>query len=427
MALIDLILNALDPTKQTTPPYVPGPAQSPSVFAGSPFPVNPNPRSIPQSAPTPRLEPVSVPERDIKMSDPQVQRILAMTQAPQLRSVSGGPTSGRGAVQQPGLLSRLGRGVIDYLSDPINRKQLAIGFNAMRFNPDANLAQSLQSQIETEQGMRLLRSQGNKTADALEKAGHKELAEIVRENPSLAKEAITVLTKTPDIPDGFLTAHFKAIAAGHAPGSEGYQRAMGAETSYGGLSEKQASGISDIRKEFMGVPQVKAFQDQVAAYGRIISSAEDPSAAGDLALIFNYMKLLDPGSVVRESEFRTAEQASAWIQRSEESGIAIPRPVQTAIQKLETGQMLLPAQRADFVDRSARLYGNAESSYIQNYENEYKRFLNPYLPQGADPYDYLPKVRYVGKSASDIATKKDAAPRPDLVFNSATGKLEPAQ
>ena len=287
--------------------------------------------------------------------------------------------------------------------------------------------QYAQSILEESRQRRLLQSAGNKTADALEKAGHKELAEIVRENPSLAKEAISVLTRAPDIPDGFLTAHFKAMAAGHAPGSEGYQRAMGAETSYGGLSEKQASGISDIRKEFMGVPQVKAFQDQVAAYGRIISSAEDPSAAGDLALIFNYMKLLDPGSVVRESEFRTAEQASAWLQKSEEAGITIPRPVQTAIQKLQTGQVLLPAQRVDFVDRSARLYTGAESSYIQNYENEYKKFLNPYLPQGADPYDYLPKVRYVGKSASDIATKKDAAPRPDLIFNPATGKLEPAR
>jgi len=187
MALIDLLLNALDPTKQTTPPYVPGPAQSPSVFAGSPFPVNPNPRSIPQSAPTPRLEPVSVPERDIKMSDPQVQRILAMTQAPQLRSVSGGPTSGRGAVEQPGLLSRLGRGALDYLSDPINRKQLAIGFNAMRLNPDANLAKSLQSQIETEQGMRLLRSQGNKTADALEQRANK----IAKTDPQRSAQLLT--------------------------------------------------------------------------------------------------------------------------------------------------------------------------------------------------------------------------------------------
>ena len=423
--LMDVLLNLLDPSKQTTPPYVPTSAQPPSVFAESPFPQAPLSAS--------QLQPITnTPSRVDVPLNKEGQRLQGLLQGMGAFDMAGrgefidhGTPNKRIEAQEAGFLSQLGRGALDYLSDPINRKQLAIGFNAMRLNPDANLARSLQSQIETEQGMRLLRSQGNKTADALAAAGHKELAEIVRDNPSLAKEAISVLTKTPDIPDGFLSAHLKAVAAGHEVGSEGYRRAMGAETSYGGLSEGQVEGISGIRKEFMGVPQVKAFQDQVAAYGRIISSAEEPSAAGDLALIFNYMKLLDPGSVVRESEFRTAEEAAAWLQESEESGIAIPRPVQTAIQKLQTGQMLLPNQRADFVDRSTRLYGQAESSYVQNYEDRYIKFLNPYLPQGADPFDYLPRIRYVGKSASDIASKTPA-PKADLVFNPATGQLEPA-
>jgi len=221
MALIDLLLNALDPTKQTTPPYVPGPAQSPSVFAGSPFPVNPNPRSATQ--PTPRLEPVSVPERDIKMSDPQVQRILAMTQAPQLRSVSGGPTSGRGAVEQPGLLSRLGRGALDYLSDPINRKQLAIGFNAMRLNPDANLAKSLQSQIETEQGLRLLRSQGNKTADALEQRANK-IAETDPQRSAQLLTAAEFIRNNPTNTEGIsAAANLLFDSSGFAPTVSGVQ------------------------------------------------------------------------------------------------------------------------------------------------------------------------------------------------------------
>ena len=33
-----------------------------------------------------------------------------------------------------------------------------------------------------------------------------------------------------------------------------------------------------------------------------------PNGAGDLALVFSYMKMLDPGSTVRESEFRSASQ-----------------------------------------------------------------------------------------------------------------------
>ena len=185
MALIDLLLNALDPTKQTTPPYVPGSAQPPSVFANAPFPVNPNPPPPPASPPPPQLTPITTPQRDLQMADPEVQRMMAAMNAPALQSVAGGSTNPR--PEAPGFLSSLGRGALDYLSDPINRKQLAIGFNAMRLNPDANLARSLQSQIETEQGLRLLRGQGNKTADALEQRANK----IAKTDPQRAAQLLT--------------------------------------------------------------------------------------------------------------------------------------------------------------------------------------------------------------------------------------------
>ena len=37
------------------------------------------------------------------------------------------------------------------------------------------------------------------------------------------------------------------------------------------------------------------FSKQVGAYNRMVASSQDPSPAGDLSLIFNYMKVLDPG------------------------------------------------------------------------------------------------------------------------------------
>lgn len=404
--IMDILMQELNP----------GPQAPPFDFKRSPFPSSPQPAPAPTPQPAPpQLRPVSVPNRELKMADPQVQSMMAAMNAPALKSVSGGPTSGRGAMQQPGLLSRLGRGAIDYLSDPINRKQLAIGFNAMRLNPDANLAKSLQSQIETEQGMRLLRTQGNKTAEALEKAAEQETdpsrkrqlsiaANLVRENPSLAKEGAAVLFDTTStLTEGFRTKHLSAIAAGLSPGSPEYRKAMGAESSFGGLSETQLDGITGIRKEFAGLPEVKGFQEQVNAYGRIISSAEDPSAAGDLALIFNFMKLLDPGSVVRESEFRTAQDAKAWLVKTTEDGIRVPGPIVTAIQKAETGMLLLPEQRNDFVRRSERLYSQAESSFVSNYENQYKNFMSPYLPENADIADYFPSFRYRGKTAAEIS------------------------
>src|SRR5690606_34926922 len=54
-----------------------------------------------------------------------------------------------------------------------------------------------------------------------------------------------------------------------------------------------------------------AYLDQRASWGRIRASAQNATAAGDLALIFNYMKLLDPTSVVREGEFATAQNSGS--------------------------------------------------------------------------------------------------------------------
>ena len=96
------------------------------------------------------------------------------------------------------------------------------------------------------------------------------------------------------------------------------------------------------------------------AYGRIVASAEDPSPAGDLALVFNYMKVLDPGSTVREGEFKTAQGAQAALGRAEEEGEVVPNFVKSAVDRLTKGTILLPGQRTDFVNRAGKLYGTAK-------------------------------------------------------------------
>ena len=46
------------------------------------------------------------------------------------------------------------------------------------------------------------------------------------------------------------------------------------------------------------------------AYGRIHAAKDaPPSGASDIALLYGYMKVLDPGSTVREGEFATASNA----------------------------------------------------------------------------------------------------------------------
>ncbi len=123
--------------------------------------------------------------------------------------------------------------------------------------------------------------------------------------------------------------------------------------------EESWDRASDLRDDF-----VKSSGDYVKvrdAMQRIEASAEDSSAAGDLALIFNYMKVLDPGSTVREGEFLTAQQSASFGQR-----------VNAAWNKVVKGTRLDDDQRADFLDRGRRLYQRQLAAHRMDIE-DYKR------------------------------------------------------
>lgn len=150
----------------------------------------------------------------------------------------------------------------------------------------------------------------------------------------------------------------------------------------GVISSKDRQAMrSNLRKEFTSLGQVKDFGSIVAAYTRIQKSVEEPSAAGDLSLIFNYMKMLDPQSVVREGEFAAAAAAGGYGER-----------VAAMVQKLKDGTLLTASQRADFVDRATRLYKGAEGTFDERTQ-EYKGFAEQ---SGIDP-NIFPDYRYKGK------------------------------
>lgn len=85
------------------------------------------------------------------------------------------------------------------------------------------------------------------------------------------------------------------------------------------------------------------------AHSRLMEAVKDPSAAGDLAMVFNYMKVLDPGSTVREAEAASVENARG-----------IPESIRNLYNKVMTGKKLTVEQRADFLDRSKRLFAGME-------------------------------------------------------------------
>lgn len=97
---------------------------------------------------------------------------------------------------------------------------------------------------------------------------------------------------------------------------------------------------------------------------RKLDAAED-SAAGDLSLVFSYMKMLDPGSVVREAEFANAQNAAG-----------VPDRIRNIWNKALTGERLSPDQRAEFKAQADSLM---EAARIR--ENEVRQGLKPTIAE----------------------------------------------
>ena len=102
------------------------------------------------------------------------------------------------------------------------------------------------------------------------------------------------------------------------------------------------------------------------AFGRIKASSTDPSPAGDLALIFNYMKVLDPGSTVREGEFATAADSAS-----------LPKRLVAKYNKVVSGERLAAETRRDFVARATKLYDRQLKSH-KSITSQYRNLASKY-------------------------------------------------
>ena len=89
-----------------------------------------------------------------------------------------------------------------------------------------------------------------------------------------------------------------AQAAGLQPGTPEYQAFL--------LSGNQGGPDPDaegkLRKEFDGLPEVRAFNTIAPIFASMVESAGRNTRASDLNLVYGLAKIMDPGSVVREGE-----------------------------------------------------------------------------------------------------------------------------
>jgi hypothetical protein len=117
---------------------------------------------------------------------------------------------------------------------------------------------------------------------------------------------------------------------------------------------------------FKQEPIYKDYNDMKSAYSQVVSSLSQGTPIGDVAGATKVMKLLDPGSVVRESELGIAMAASGRMDR-----------LNNYFSNMMSGQKLTPTQRDDFKALSNELYSAAGQAYNQK-RKEYEDFGNAY-------------------------------------------------
>jgi hypothetical protein len=131
------------------------------------------------------------------------------------------------------------------------------------------------------------------------------------------------------------------------------------------MNKLELENFNKIANRYKGEKSVDFYQKLRSTWQKIdvayaqAYEVENPQVA-DVSMIFNYMKMLDPGSTVREGEYATAKNTS---------GIA--QGILNEYNKAVGGGFLSDAQRRDFREVAWQLF-QKESSNVQELNERYK-------------------------------------------------------
>ena len=119
-----------------------------------------------------------------------------------------------------------------------------------------------------------------------------------------------------------------------------------------GEGQKGFENTFKLKQAFSNEPIYKDFNDMKSAHSQVLTSLKQGTPISDVAATTKIMKLLDPGSVVRESELGIAMAASGRMDR-----------LKNYITNWTQGTILTPKQRADFESLANELYAAAGQTY----------------------------------------------------------------
>lgn len=143
-----------------------------------------------------------------------------------------------------------------------------------------------------------------------------------------------------------------------------------------GLTWKQISAMNALNNQINSNTDVKEFVLRRQGYDQVIAGSRENSAAGDLSVIYGYIRLQDPNAV-REGEIRNVEQAQSYLRRY----MNLPT-------KWRTGERLNPEFRKELASSATALYRSQLPNYRRRMDQFKAREIAMGLPPGLVTGDY---------------------------------------
>ena len=183
---------------------------------------------------------------------------------------------------------------------------------------------------------------------------------------------------------------------------EAIKKQIESESKKAGFSKDIFGAEKDLRGEWTKVSN--PFEKIEGNHKKLKAALEKQTGVGDMSAIFMYMKMLDPGSVVRESEFSAAQQTAGVMQQVIVLG-----------NQLMKGDKLSPEQRGEFLALAETFY-NVSKGYTDQKRgnlqfvlenNPTLKFSNVFGKQFPPPSFYLkPDIVAAANSSTNITVQK---------------------
>jgi hypothetical protein len=220
---------------------------------------------------------------------------------------------------------------------------LALAANSLRMNPDPNIATMVQARQERRGEERT----NNRTAQWLASQGRDDLAQALMTGALDAKTAVATALQKPNAVNG---VEVGGKLVNPETGEVIYDPTGGAEPV---LSPDQLSGLNTLRDDAtQATKELSMIRD---AWNSINTFYQNPGSVSDRALVIAFAKVLDPTSVVRESE-------SAAIANSGSLSAGLRS---TLLNTLQGGGNLPDDIRDEILNLSREMYGQKLPSVQQ--------------------------------------------------------------